>query len=142
MRKDPGFGAQSLHVLALGGDKASLEIFRRAGRALGIAVSNMINVLNISVYCFGGGVAGAWDVLQPHVLEQVRQRSFVYNATAATRNVERETVITCALLGADAGLYGAARLAILHAGDGRTDSAGDINRDSTRSPRTHLSAAQ
>lgn len=137
MRKDPGFGAQSLHVLALGGNKAALEIFRQAGRALGIAVSNMINVLNISVYCFGGGVAGAWDVLQPHLLEQVRQRSFVYSATAENENVERETVITCALLGADAGLYGAARLAILHASNGRADSSTEL----TRSPAPLNSAA-
>ncbi|HKD91912.1 MAG TPA: ROK family protein [Terriglobales bacterium] len=117
MRNDPAFGAQNLHVLALAGDKAALEIFRRAGKALGIALSGLINVLNVSVYCFGGGVAGAWDMLQPHILKEVRERSFVYNATAANRGLEGETIITCALLGPDAGLYGAARLAILKAAE-------------------------
>lgn len=141
MRKDPGFGAQNLHVLALGGDQAALDIFRQAGRALGIAVSNMINVLNVAVYCFGGGVAGAWDVVQPHLLEEVRKRSFVYNATAENRNLERETVITCALLGPDAGLYGAARLAMLQAQSSRSQSS-DNGRESSEAERPRLSAAR
>jgi len=142
MRKDPGFGAQNLHVLALGGDPAALEIFRRAGRALGIAVSGLINVLNVSVYCFGGGVAGAWDVLQAHVLEEIRQRSFVFNATAAERNLEGGTIITCALLGADAGLYGAARLAMLHAIKEDRPAKNHENRSADQSrARSHSSIA-
>jgi glucokinase len=142
MRQDPGFGAQNLHVLALAGDKAALEIFPRAGRALGVAVSGLINVLNVSVYCFGGGVAGAWDVLQPHVLEEVRQRSFVYNATAADRGLERETIITCALLGADAGLYGAARLAMLHAAEEQQSEKTRKRIDTEQAPaQSHSSIA-
>jgi glucokinase len=142
MKKDPGFGAQNLHVLALAGDPAALEIFRRAGRALGIAVSGLINVLNVSVYCFGGGVAGAWDVLQPHVLEEVRKRSFVYNATTADRKFERETLITCALLGADAGLYGAARLAMLHAAEEQRPAKNPDHGTADQSPiQSHSSIA-
>jgi glucokinase len=139
MRKDPSFGAQNLHVLALSGDQAALEIFRRAGRALGIAVSGMINVLNVSVYCFGGGVAGAWDLLQPHVIGEVQKRSFIYKATSAGPDRESHTVITCALLGSDAGLYGAARLAMLATATAEVGSAHDVS--ASRPDKTHISAA-
>jgi glucokinase len=72
----------------------------------------------------GGGVSSAWEAFSPAIFEELRQRSMVYAATAppsqangdqgASAQVDsrtfRQTIITRALLGSDAGLYGAARL--------------------------------
>jgi glucokinase len=86
----------------------------------------MINGLNLEMYVIGGGVSSAWEAFSPAIFEELRQRSMVYAATApadplgasseASAHVEagggRKTIITRALLGSDAGLYGAARLPI------------------------------
>jgi glucokinase len=84
------------------------------------------------MYVLGGGVASAWDAYAPTMFEELRVRSLVYSATAAADPLrsdslgrekmaagrtdsctERKTVVTLALLGSDAGLYGAARTAVL-----------------------------
>ena len=84
----------------------------------------MVNSLNLPIYVVGGGVASAWDAFAPTIFEELRTRCMVYAATApvdplasgtgASANVDpgpgRKTIITRALLGSDAGLYGAARL--------------------------------
>jgi glucokinase len=77
------------------------------------------------MYVIGGGVSSAWDAFSPFIFDELRQRSMVYAATAppssvagsrgASANVEpggsTKTLVTRALLGSDAGLYGAARVA-------------------------------
>jgi hypothetical protein len=49
------------------------------------------------------------------MFNELRARSLVYAATAPETEspTARKTIITQALLGSDAGLYGAARLAVL-----------------------------
>ena len=75
----------------------------------------------------GGGVSSAWEVFSPAIFEELRTRSLVYAATAphdasatnqgASAHVKagpgHKTIITRALLGSDAGLYGAARLPMI-----------------------------
>jgi glucokinase len=74
----------------------------------------------------GGGASSAWDAFSPSIFEELRRRSFVYIATAPPDPMAanhsaaqpeagpaRKTIITRALLGSDAGLYGAARLPML-----------------------------
>jgi glucokinase len=87
----------------------------------------MVNALNLPMYVIGGGVASAWEAFAPTVFEELRQRSMVYAATAPESSVaggqgasgrveprgSRKTIITRALLGSDAGLYGAARLPLV-----------------------------
>jgi glucokinase len=105
-----------VYKLATEGDKACRAIYQKAGEALGISIASMINVLNLPIFVIGGGVAGAWEAFSPFIFDQVRKRSFVYNATAPPapeRIAPRCTHITHALLGADSGLYGAARLPML-----------------------------
>lgn len=119
---DPEFGAKSIYNLAIQGDEEARRIFRRFGRYLGILLAGMVNVLNLDMYVVGGGVSSAWDAFSPTMFEEMRERSLVYAATApedplgkdegASAQVEgrtrRKTIITRALLGSDAGLYGAA----------------------------------
>ena len=120
---DAEFGARAIYNLAIQGDEDARKIFREVGRCLGIALANLVNLLNLPMYVVGGGVASAWDAFAPSIFEELQQRSMVYAATApeshpgdgqgASAKVDAgptKTVITRALLGSDAGLYGAARL--------------------------------
>jgi glucokinase len=118
------FTAEMIYSLALQGDEPARQVFRTMGRMLGIALSDLVNALNLPIYVVGGGVSGAWELFSPSIFEELRQRSMVYAATApdssdgrregASANVRpggsSKTIITRALLGSDAGLYGAARL--------------------------------
>ena len=124
---DPEFSAKSLYNLAIQGDEDARKIFRRVGSALGIVLSAMVNSLNLPIYVIGGGVSSAWEAFSPSIFEELRQRCMVYAATAprdtvgnhggASAHVEpgdgHKTIITRALLGSDAGLYGAARLPMI-----------------------------
>src|SRR6202158_3481799 len=121
---DPEFSAKSIYNLAMQGDEDARRIFRYMGRCLGIVLSTMVNSLNLPIYAIGGGVASAWEAFSPAIFEELRRRALVYAATAppapsarhagASAHVKsgpgHETIITRALLGSDAGLYGAARL--------------------------------
>jgi len=110
-----GLSAESVYQMAVQGDPAAQEIFRRVGWALGIALAGLINLLNLPIYVIGGGVASAWDAFLRPLLEEVQKRSFVYRATTpgGASGPGKKTIITRALLGGDAGLFGAARLPLL-----------------------------
>jgi len=128
---DPEFSAKAVYNLAIQGDEEAKRIFGRVGRALGIGIADVVGILNLPMYVIGGGAASAWEAFSPFIFEELRQRSMVYAATApatpltggegASAKVEpepgglRKTIITRALLGSDAGLYGAARLPMLPA---------------------------
>src|SRR5207244_9774790 len=124
--KKPEFSAKAVYNLAIQGDESARRIFRHVGRSLGIVLAALVNSLNLPIYVIGGGVCSAWDAFAPTIFEELRQRSMVYAATApahaagdqgASAQVESgtgtKTIITQALLGSDAGLYGAARLPFL-----------------------------
>jgi glucokinase len=112
---DPEFGAKSIYNLALQGDEHARQIFRTFGGYLGILLAALVNVLNLDMYVLGGGVCSAWDAYAPAMFTELRARSLVYAATAPETQspTARKTIITQALLGSDAGLYGAARAAVL-----------------------------
>ena len=121
---DVEFSAKAIYSLAIQGDEQAQRIFRRVGRALGISLATMVNGLNLQMYVIGGGVCSAWEAFSPAIFEELRQRSMVYAATApadplrmatsvsgqAEPGTGKTTIITRALLGSDAGLFGAARL--------------------------------
>lgn len=121
-----GCTSRLVYELAVAGDGPAKAIFDKVGWALGILLSDLINALNLEVYVIGGGVAGAWDAFAPRMFGELRRRSFIYKATApedsptllsgvataaAGMEVPHTTVVRAAL-GSDAGLYGAARLAL------------------------------
>jgi glucokinase len=122
---DPEFSAKAVYNLAIQGDEEARKIFRRVGRALGIVLSSLVNALNLPMYVIGGGVASAWEAFSPSIFEELEKRSMVYGATnpepsesgrisAPVRpKSSAKTLVTRALLGSDAGLFGAARLAWL-----------------------------
>jgi glucokinase len=118
------FSAKLIYNLAIQGDEDARQIYRYVGRCLGIVLSSLVNSLNLPIYVIGGGVSSAWEAFSPSIFEELRRRSLVYAATAppdplaskegASAHVQpgpgHKTIITRALLGSDAGLYGAARL--------------------------------
>lgn len=129
---DPEVGAKSIYNLALQGEGNARRIFRSFGRYLGIMLAGAVNVLNLEMFVIGGGVSSAWDAFAPKMFEELRERSLVYAATAPSdplgvgsmpaeqaaplqteTRISGKTIITRALLGSDAGLYGAARAAVL-----------------------------
>jgi glucokinase len=124
---DPEFSAKSIYNLAIQGDEDARRIFRSVGRCLGIVLSSLVNSLNLPIYVIGGGVSSAWEAFAPSIFEELRRRSIVYAATAphdssahkegASAHVVagpgHKTIITRALFGSDAGLYGAARLPMI-----------------------------
>jgi glucokinase len=112
---DKEFNSRVVYQLAVQGDSAAQEIYRKVGRYLGIALAGIINALNLNMYVIGGGVASAWEAFAPSMMEEINRRSFLYRATAPERKngTSKTTIVTRALLGSDAGLFGAARLPML-----------------------------
>ncbi len=110
MTANPEFSAKIVHQMASEGDRAAQTVFERVGDALGITIASLVNVFNFPVYVIGGGVSAGWDAFAPAMMRQFPQRSFVYRATS--QGSVRHTLVTRALLGSDAGLIGAARLAL------------------------------
>lgn len=85
------------------------QLFESMGTALGIAIANLVNVFNAPLYLLSGGPLPAWDLFAPSMLAEVKRRSFTFRNT--NTRVER------AVLGSQAGLYGAAYLPFLEAGN-------------------------
>ncbi|MBV8906109.1 MAG: ROK family protein, partial [Acidobacteriia bacterium] len=80
------------------------EIWRVMGETLGAVVASMVNTFNFPLYLLSGGVLPAWDRFAPAMLRTVEQRSATYRLSQGATRIEK------ALLGNDAGLYGAAYL--------------------------------
>jgi glucokinase len=100
------FSAQEVYELAIAGNARARLVFESVGRALGIAIANLINLFNFPLYLLSGGPLPAWDLFSPSMFAEIQRRSFTF-VRSGTR-VER------AVLGADAGLYGAAYLPFQH----------------------------
>jgi glucokinase len=115
MSENPEFSSKVVFQYAMQGDVAAKKIFEVVGRSLGLAIAAMINALNLPMYVIGGGAASAWEAFAPAMFDELRKRSYVYVATAPdeTLPARKHTLITRALLGSDAGLIGAARLALV-----------------------------
>ncbi len=114
MADPPQFTSRSIYNLAVQGDVAAKRIFEAVGRALGIGIGGMVNALNLPMYVIGGGVASAWDAFAPAMFKEMKFRSSIYALTSPEqKDFAQSTIITRALLGSDAGLYGAARLPML-----------------------------
>ena len=114
-RGDIEFTSRGIYQLAIQGHASAQRIYQTVGRALAIGIGGMVNALNLPMYVIGGGVASAWEAFAPTMFEEMKVRSSIYSLTAPDRVEpgQKHTVVTIALLGSDAGLYGAARLPML-----------------------------
>lgn len=78
-----------------------MEIYRQAGRYLGIAIAQAVNLLNPQAVIFGGGVSASLDLLEPE-MRRVLEKEVVHQAGKA--------VFLYTALGYEAALAGAAAL--------------------------------
>ncbi len=100
--------AEGVYKLAVGDTEKAAKarmIFHTMGVALGIAIGNLINIFNYPLYLLSGGVLPAWDLFAPSMMKEIEARSFTF------RNAK--TLVEKAILGNEAGLYGAAYLPLL-----------------------------
>ena len=63
----PVEGAREVAERARGGDGDAQAVFAAAGRALTLACAGAAGLLDIGIAVIGGGVAQAWDLLEPAV---------------------------------------------------------------------------
>jgi glucokinase len=97
------FTAEDVYNAAIRGDKIAVNVFQETGRYLGIACSNLINLLNPEAIVIGGGVMASGDLLLGSAREEVTRRAFAPSAA--------DCAILQSHLWPDAGIIGAAMLA-------------------------------
>ncbi|MEW6515954.1 MAG: ROK family protein [candidate division FCPU426 bacterium] len=97
--------AKKVFEAARSGDPGARDIIRRTGVYLGIAVANVINLLNPELVIIGGGVSQAGEELLRHVRLESQRR--------VLNDLGRCARIVSAKLGDRAGVFGAARLAMM-----------------------------
>lgn len=110
-----GTTSHELAVLARSGDAMATRVFQRVGHALAIALTGLINTLNLPLYLLGGGVCEAWDLFAPTMFRELHSRSYVYRLTQPdvlepVMVEPQKTYILGAQLGTSAGLLGACLL--------------------------------
>jgi glucokinase len=92
--------AEAVVEAAHGGDELALSALADAGRWLGVAIANVVLVLNPERVVVGGGVAQAGDLVLDPAREEVRRRVRIHSTEG--------TAIVPAALGYEAGAVGAA----------------------------------
>ena len=97
--------SEDVYNLAVAGEPKALEIFKVMGRALGIGLATLVNIFNFPLYLISGGPLPAWDFFAPAMMLELKRRSFTFRNT--------NTRIEKAILGNEAGLFGAAYLGAL-----------------------------
>ncbi|KKQ95436.1 MAG: Glucokinase [candidate division CPR2 bacterium GW2011_GWC1_39_9] len=85
---------------ARNGDKIALQCFEELSRWLGIGLINIVNIFNPELVVLGGGLADAYDLFVPEATDHAKK-------DAMSPNKENFRVVK-AVLGNDAGIYGAA----------------------------------
>jgi len=97
---------QDVVDLVRSGDVAAIQEIRQAGRDIGEVVATMVNLINPSVVVIGGRLADSGEHLLAGIREVVYRRSLPL-ATESLRIVSSRA-------GAEAGVLGAASMAITH----------------------------
>ncbi len=100
--------SKDVYELAVGGNEKARMVFTAMGRALGIALASLVNIFNFPLYLLSGGMLPAWEFFAPSMFAEIQARSFSYRNT--------KTRVDKAVLGNEAGLYGAAYLPLQAAG--------------------------
>ena len=90
-------------VAAIAGDEVAIRVIQEIGRRLGAFASGLANVFEPDIIVFGGGVLAAGDLLLDPVREEVARRALP---------PMNQTRIAVAELGAEAGMIGAATMAM------------------------------
>ncbi|MDD5129935.1 MAG: ROK family protein [Candidatus Omnitrophica bacterium] len=100
------FGSQitleKISLLALQFNPKAIEFWNQVGKKLGLALSGVVNLLNLDAIVLGGGIACAGNVLFNSIRQAIQSRAMPDQA--------KRVKIIKAVLGVDAGLIGAGYL--------------------------------
>jgi glucokinase len=107
--RDVALEPATIVALAREGDAAALQVVDEVARALAQAIGGLINALNVERCVIGGGVSAAGGFLLDRITRETRSRSW-------DRNFE-DCSFRLAELGNDAGVVGAARVAMVGLAD-------------------------
>lgn len=113
----PNASAGEVYSLAISGDEDARSIFEEAGSAIGICIAALVNTLNPPLVVIAGGISDAWDLFSPKIFEELEHRSFIYRLTRPGSRFQQHTIVQKAVLGADAGLTGAALYPFIYGAD-------------------------
>jgi len=102
--KSDGLTAEMVYDAGQKGDELALAVFKRFGMYLGIGLANLINLIDPQIIVITGGVVNGWDLFAGEMYRQVEERAF--------RTTAKQVKIAKAECGDNAGLLGAARLAL------------------------------
>jgi len=87
---------------AIEGDEFALWIWDEVGKALGVAIANLVNLLNVEMIIIGGGLSNAWELFIDRAVREAKKRGL--RAPIERVRVEKS------VLGDDAGILGAGYL--------------------------------
>jgi glucokinase len=90
--------------LAIKGDPLAVEVVAQAGRHLGVALASLANIFDPDVIVIGGGVSAVGELMTGPAREELQSRAL----TPMNR-----TPVKLAELGPDAGMIGAAAMALI-----------------------------
>jgi glucokinase len=102
-----GLALDPAHIVdaAKAGDPVAIEVVDGVARALGIGIAATLLLLNLDRVVIGGGVAGAGHFLLDLIVDHTRRRAFSQVLAGCS--------FALAELGSEAGVVGAARVAML-----------------------------
>ena len=95
--------AKSVWDAVKAGDEVAVEVAEQFGKYLGSGLAIMAAIADPAIFVIGGGVSKAGDVLLDYVKKNYQERAFFANKNAK---------FALAALGNDAGIIGAAKLAL------------------------------
>ena len=99
-----GLTAEKVYEAGRNGDELAQAVFKRFGVYLGIGLANLINLIDPQIIVIAGGAVNGWDLFETEMYRQVGERAF--------RSTAQQVRIARAECGDNAGLLGAARLAL------------------------------
>ncbi len=96
--------SEEIYEAARKGNATAVRVMKDMGRMLGIGLASLINIFNPERIVIGGGVKDGWPLFIDAAREEIMQRAFEVPA--------KRTQIVPSLLGDDAGMIGAAAVAL------------------------------
>lgn len=69
------FTIEDLISRARGGDSRALTALNSTARYLGLGLASVINAVDPSRIYIGGEITGAWDLIEPHVRDAIKERT-------------------------------------------------------------------
>lgn len=103
-KNDASLTPRTIAEAAQAGDKLAIEIFAETGQYIGIALTSIAHILNPQIAIIGGGIAEAGESL---LFESIRAE-----LSKRAMDIPSQMKIVKAHLGNDAGIVGAAMLAL------------------------------